>query len=111
MSILLHWLVFTIAIAFTAWLLPGVRVSGPAAALLTALVLGFINTFIRPFLLLLTLPVNILTLGLFTLVINALLIMATSGIISGFRVDGFWWAVIFSLVLSVVHFLLRIVVP
>jgi putative membrane protein len=106
MVYLMHWLVFTLAIGITAWLLPGIRISGFGSALVAALVLGFINTFIRPLLLLLTLPINFLTLGLFTLVINALLIMATSGIVSGFHVDGFWWALLFSIVLAVVHWVL-----
>ncbi|MBI1922016.1 MAG: phage holin family protein [Geobacter sp.] len=106
MTFLLNWLISALAIIITAYLLPGVRVSGFFAALVTALVLGLINAFIRPVLLLLTLPINILTLGLLTLVINALLIMLASAIVRGFSVSGFWWALLFSLVLSVVNYVL-----
>jgi putative membrane protein len=110
MSFLLRWLLRAIAIALTAYLLPGVRLSGFAAALITAAVLGLINTFIRPLILLFTLPINILTLGLFTFVINALLILLTSAIVPGFAVAGFGWALIFSLVLAIVNYLLGLIV-
>lgn len=106
MNFLINWMVSGMAIVITAYLLPGVRLSGLFAALVTALVLGFINAFIKPVLTLLTLPLTVLTLGLFTLVINALLIMLTSKIVPGFQVHGFWWALAFSLVLAVVNFAL-----
>jgi putative membrane protein len=106
MSFLAHWLIYAIAIVITAYLLPGVRLSGFFAALVTALVLGLINTFIKPLLLLLTLPLNILTLGLLTFVINALLILLTSALVPGFVVTGFWWALGFSLVLSIINYAL-----
>jgi len=106
MSLLVHWLVYAVAIVITAYLLPGVRLSGFFAALVTALVLGLVNTFIKPLLLLLTLPLNILTLGLLTFVINALLILLTSAIVPGFVVAGFWWALLFSLVLSIINYAL-----
>jgi putative membrane protein len=106
MRFLLQWLVSGLAIIITAYLLPGVRVSGFFAALVTALILGLINAFIRPVLILLTLPLNILTLGLFTLVINALLIMLAAAIVPGFAVQGFWWALLFGLVLAVISYAL-----
>jgi putative membrane protein len=106
MGILLHWLVSGLAVIITAYLLPGVRVTGFFAALVTALILGLINAFIRPLLILLTLPLNILTLGLFTLVINALLIMLAATIVPGFAVQGFWWALLFGVVLAIVNFAL-----
>lgn len=106
MTFLLSWLISALAIIITAYLLPGVRLSGFFAALVTALVLGLINAFIKPVLLLLTLPINILTLGLLTLVINALLIMLAGAIVPGFSVSGFWWALLFSLVLSIVNYAL-----
>jgi putative membrane protein len=109
MSYLIHWLLYAIAIIITAYLLPGVRLSGVGAALIAALVLGLINTFIKPVLMILTLPINILTLGLLTFVINALLILLTSAVVPGFVVTGFWWALIFSLVLSVVNYLLGVI--
>ena len=110
MSFLLHWLIRALAIGITAYLLPGVRLSSFAAAIVTALVLGLINTFIRPLLLLFTLPLNILTLGLFTFVINAALIMLTSAIVPVFVVAGFGWALLFSLVLAVINFVLGMIV-
>jgi putative membrane protein len=106
MSFLLQWLVSGLAIIITAYLLPGVRITGFFAALVTALVLGLINAFIRPVLILLTLPLNILTLGLFTLVINALLIMLAAAVVPGFSVQGFWWALLFGLVLAVINYAL-----
>lgn len=106
MNFLLQWLVSGLAIIITAYLLPGVRVTGFFAALVTALILGLINAFIRPVLILLTLPLNILTLGLFTLVINALLILLAAAIVPGFSVQGFWWALLFGLVLAVISYAL-----
>ena len=111
MGFLISWLIYALAIFITAYLLPGVRLTGYAAALATAVVLGLINTFIRPLLLLITLPVNILTLGLFTLVINALLIMLTSAIVPGFYVAGFWQALLFSVVLFIVNYALSFIRP
>lgn len=109
MSYLVHWLLYAVAIVITAYLLPGVRLAGFSTALITALVLGLINTFIKPLLLLLTLPLNILTLGLLTFVINALLILLTSALVPGFVVSGFGWALLFSLVLSIIHYLLGVI--
>lgn len=108
-SYLVQWLIYAAAIVITAYLLPGVRLSGFFAALVTALVLGLINLFLRPLLLLLTLPLNILTLGLLTFVINALLIMLTSAIVPGFKVTGFWWALLFSLVLAIINYALGVI--
>jgi putative membrane protein len=108
MGFLINWAVSGLAIVITAYLLPGVHLSGLVAALVTALVLGFINAFIKPVLSLLTLPLTILTLGVFSLILNALLIMLTGKIVTGFQVAGFWWAVAFSLVLAVVNWLLSI---
>lgn len=110
MRFLIHWLIHAVAIIITAYLLPGVRLSGFLAALVTALVLGLVNTVIRPLLLLLTLPINILTLGLLTFVINALLILLTSAVVPGFSVRGFWWALLFSLLLAVINYLLGVIV-
>lgn len=107
MTILVRWLVYSLAIVIAAYLLPGVTVSGFAATIVTALVLGLINTFLRPLLVLLTLPLNILTLGLLTLVINALLIMLADAIVPGFSVASFWWALLFGVVLALIRFALN----
>uniref|UniRef100_C6E896 Phage holin family protein n=1 Tax=Geobacter sp. (strain M21) TaxID=443144 RepID=C6E896_GEOSM len=110
MTLLIKWLVNALAIGITAYLLPGVAVSGFFAALVAALVLGLVNVLIRPLLLLLTLPINILTLGLFTLVINALMVMLAAAIVPGFSVRGFWWALLFGLVLAIVNYILNVIV-
>ena len=110
MSFMIQWLVSAAAIVITAYLLPGVKVAGVFAALVTALVLGLINAVLKPLLILLTLPLNILTLGLFTLVINALLIMLAAAIVPGFFVQGFWWALLFGLVLAIVNAVLGAIV-
>lgn len=96
-----------IAVMIAAYILPGVTVSGFLTALIVALVLGLINAVIKPILLILTLPINILTLGLFTFVINAAIILLVSAIVPGFRVDGFWWALLFSIVLSIILYILH----
>jgi putative membrane protein len=103
MKIIVNWLVSAIAIAIAAYLLPGVHVASIQAALVLAVVLGIINAILKPILLLLTFPITILTLGLFTLVINAFLILLAASIVPGFTVDGFWWALLFSIVLSIVN--------
>lgn len=107
MSILLKWLVTAAAILITAYLLPGVSVSGLWAALWLAVFLGIINIIIKPILIIFTLPINILTLGLFTFVINALLILLASSVIKGFEVSGFLAAFGFSIVLSIISYVLN----
>ena len=102
MQIIINWLVSTLAILATAYVLPGVAVGGVIPALIFAVVLAILNVVIRPLLLILTLPINILTLGLFTFVINALVIMLASYIVPGFVVDGFLWALAFGIILTLV---------
>jgi len=106
-KIIVHWLVSAISIIISAYLLPGVHVSGFVPALILAIVLGIVNTFIRPLFIILTLPISILTLGLFTLVINAVLIMLSTKLVTGVSIDGFLWALAFGVVLAVVHAILR----
>lgn len=92
-----------LAVFISAQIIPGVSVDSFFVAFIAALVLGIINVILKPILLILTLPINIFTLGLFTLVINAFLVLLASNLVDGFRVDGFWWALLFSLVMSVVQ--------
>jgi len=106
-GITIRWLGLTFAIIVTSYLLDGIHVSGFWSALFTAAVLGILNAFFRPIILILTLPINILTMGLFTFVINALLLMMASGIISGFNVAGFWSAMFGALLISVVSWLIN----
>ena len=107
MKFLVKWLISTLAIIIAAYLIPAVEVETLVAALIAALVLGLINMFLKPILIILTLPINILSLGLFILVINAVLVILTSLIVPGFNVVGFWWALLFALVLSLITFVLN----
>ncbi|MBU2566745.1 phage holin family protein [Patescibacteria group bacterium] len=88
--LIFRWVVSTLAILLASYLVPGVEVTNFWAALLTALVLGLINAIIRPLVILLTLPANILTLGLFTLIINAFMLWLAAYLVPGFDVQGFW---------------------
>ncbi len=96
------WLVTAIVFLAAAYFLPGIHVENFWVALLAAIMLSIVNFFVKPVLLILTLPINILTLGLFTFVINALMILLVSAIVSGFVIDGFWWALILALIVSIV---------
>ncbi|OGH10580.1 MAG: hypothetical protein A2857_06850 [Candidatus Levybacteria bacterium RIFCSPHIGHO2_01_FULL_36_15] len=107
MSLLISWVISGAAVLVTAYLLPGVHVKDFLTALIVALILGIINVTVKPVLLVLTLPINILTLGLFTLIINAAIILLVSAIVSNFKVDNFGWALLFSLVLSIINFFLQ----
>lgn len=109
-GILLRWLILTLAILAAAYVLKGIDVTGFVPALAAAALLGILNAFVRPLLLLLTLPLNVLSLGLFTFVINALLLMLVSRIIEGFAVQGFWAALFGSLLISFVSALLSLFV-
>ena len=111
MRFLINWLITTIAILISAYFLPGVAIRNFMAAVVTALVLGLINAIIRPILIVLTFPLTIITLGLFIFVLNALLVLLTSAIVPGFDVRNFWWALLFSLVFSLVSFMLHRIVP
>lgn len=110
MRLLLKWLIMAASIIVAAYFIPGVKVGSFFSALWVALFLGVVNILIRPILLLVTLPINILTLGLFTFVINAVLILLASSVIKGFEVAGFWWALLYSIVLSVINSLLNLIV-
>ena len=105
MKLILRWVINAGALLLLASYLPGITVSGWYAALVTALVLGLVNALIKPVLVLLTLPVNILTLGLFTLVINALLFWFVASVVKGFGVAGFWPAFWGALIMSLVSWL------
>ena len=111
MNILINILLSGLAVFTAAYILPGVEVESFTTALVAAIVLGVINAVLKPVLLILTLPINILTLGLFTFVIQALLILLADKIVPGFSVDGFVWALILSLVLAVINFFLHSLNP
>ena len=105
-GIVVRWFFLTIAITISSYLIKGIEVDGFFSAVMAAAILGVLNVFFRPILLILTLPLNILTFGLFTFVINAILLMMASGVIGGFRVNGFWAAVFGSLIISIINWLL-----
>lgn len=96
----------TVSVIAATYVIPGVAVEGFLTALWVALFLGIVNALVRPVLILVTLPINILTLGLFTFVINAFLILLASWVVDGFRVSGFWAAMFFSIVLSLINYIL-----
>jgi len=106
MGIFIRWLILTAAIVAASYLIDGIRISGFFSAFCAAAVLGILNALFRPILFILTLPINIMTFGLFTFVINALLLKMASGVIPGFDVHGFWSAVFAALIISGVNWIL-----
>ena len=102
-------LVNSIVIFLGSYLLRGVNLKNYWTALGVAIVLSILNLMIRPFIVLLTLPLNILTLGLFTLVINAWILMLADKLIDGFKIDGFWWAVFFGIFISILNSVLFVI--
>jgi len=109
-GLIVRWLILTFAILSAAYFIQGISVSSFAAAFFAAAVLGILNALFRPLLILLTLPINILTLGLFTFVINAALLKITAGLIPGFDLHGFWPAVLGAFVISIVNWLLHVLI-
>ncbi|MEO6167014.1 MAG: phage holin family protein [Chitinophagales bacterium] len=103
MNFLVKILVSGLAVLITAYLLPGVTVNGMLGAVIVAAVLAVLDAIVKPLMIILTLPVTVITLGLFLLVINACVILLASKIVPGFTVDGFWWALLFSIILSIVN--------
>jgi putative membrane protein len=106
MRLLLVWLINAVALLALPYLMSSIQVDSFATALVAALVLGLINTFIRPLLVLLTLPATLLTLGLFIFVINGLLFWLVGSFVQGFHVGGFWSAVLGAIVYSIISWAL-----
>lgn len=106
-SLLVRWLTLTLAVVLAAHIVPGVHVESPGTAFLAAVVLSLLNALLRPILILLTLPLHVLTLGLFSLVINALLLGATAGLLAGFSLNGPGAALLGALVISTVSVLVN----
>lgn len=102
-------IISALAVVITAWVLPGVSVEPWWWSVVIAIVLGFINTFVKPVVKLLALPVTLLTVGLFSFVINALMVLLCAWLVPAFEVDGFWPALLFSVVLGVVSWVLNMV--
>lgn len=106
MNFVLKILLSSVAVVLTAYLLPGVAVDGFATAIIIAVILSLLNVTVKPLLIILTIPITVVTLGIFLLVINAIIVLIASSLVGGFVVDGFWWALLFSLLLSIVNALL-----
>lgn len=104
--IFVNWFINALVIMVAAYLLPGVHVENLWTALIVALVMGILNLLIKPLLIVLTLPITVVTFGLFLLVINALMVLLASYIVKGFTVDSFGWALLFSILISLINLVL-----
>ena len=103
MNILIKLILTAVAVLVVAYILPGVAIDGFFTAFVLAVVLALLNVLVKPLFILLTIPITVFTLGIFLLVINALIIMLADSLVDGFTVNGFWWALLFSLLLSLVN--------
>lgn len=106
MNFITRLLISTVAVIVSAYVLPGVGVNSFLTAVLVAIILSVLDVLVKPILVILTIPFTIMTLGLFLLVINAIIILLASSLIDGFTVDGFWYALLFSIVMSLINSLL-----
>jgi len=107
MGFLVKVLITAVAVYLAAYLLPGVNITDVQTTIIVALVLALLNTFIKPILVILTIPITILTLGLFLLIINALMVKWAAGLVDGFEVDGWFSALLVSLIVTVVSYILN----
>ncbi len=105
-----RWLVNAFALAVSAWIVKGIEVHGVLSLFFAAMVIGVLNAFVRPLVIILTLPLNILTMGLFTFVINGLMIMMASKVVRGFIVADFWSALVGAIFLAIISFLINLFV-
>ena len=105
-----RWLVIALALAVSAWIVKGIEIHGVLSLFVAALMIGILNAFVRPLVLILTLPLNILTMGLFTFVINALMIIMAAKVVRGFTVTDFWSALVGAIFLSIISFLINLFV-
>lgn len=110
MNLLIRIIVTAGLVFGIAHFLPGVHVAGPATAMVVAVVLGLLNVFVKPIMVLLTLPFTIITLGLFLLVVNAIIILLCTKIVGGFTVDSIWIAMLFSIILSILQSIVNSIV-
>ncbi len=108
MNFLVKTLITTFAVVITSYLLGGVSIEGYVAPLVVAFVLGVLNMLLKPLLIILTLPVTIMSFGLFLLVINAFIVQLSDYLVPGFKVESFWWALLFSIILSLVRWVLEL---
>ena len=106
MKLIFQIIISAFAVIITSYLLPGIHVSNFITACLVAIVLAVLNNLVKPLLIILTIPITFFTFGLFLLVINAFIVILAGNMVPGFRVDGFWWALAFSIILSIVSSIL-----
>ena len=106
MNFFIKTILTAVAVLISAYVLPGVEVAGFFTAVVLAIILALLNSLVKPVLIILTIPLTIISLGLFLVVINALIILLADWLVSGFYVEGFWWALIFSIILSLANSLL-----
>lgn len=107
LKLIYKWILFAFALLLVAKVIPGIQLDGIKTALLVAIVIGLINIFIKPLIMLLALPINILTLGFFTLIVNALMLWLSAAIVAGFEINGFWAAFLGSISLSALSMIIN----
>jgi putative membrane protein len=110
MLLLVVWILNAVALLAVAFVLPGITIASFWSAMLAALVLGLLNTLVKPFLILLTLPITVVTLGLFLLILNALVFWWAGSLFRGFQVEGFWWAVAGAILYSILSSLFSLLI-
>ena len=106
MDFIIKLLITAVVVMFTAWILPGIQIKNFWSAIVVAIILALLNIFVKPVMVFLTIPLTIITFGLFLFVINALIILLAGAIVSGFKVMGFWWALAFSIIISLISYIL-----
>src|SRR3989339_895108 len=109
-GLLIKWIINSLAILIVTYIVKGIEIASPITAIVAAFVLGIINAFLRPFIILITLPINIFTLGVFTFFINGFLFYSVSKIVKGFIITGFWPAFFGALLFSIISFLLSLLI-
>jgi len=110
LRLLIRWAINTVAIVLAAYILPAISVESWKSALVAGVLLGILNTFVRPIFRLLTLPINVATLGLFVLVTNALILMILDWLMAGLKIDGFLWAIVAAVIIAIVTSIINILV-
>ena len=106
MKIIIHWLILTLAVLATPFIVSGIHVNSLLTAVVVAAILGFINTVIKPIVTILTLPINIITLGLFSVILNGLFFWFVAGVVSGVTIDTFTAAILGALVISILNWIM-----